>query len=77
MLFIKLIKVQNLTCSKFKHMTILMLCNKIEINKSEHFTQTRTGILIFTLLSESYIQKKPLDDSVTQIYAVINNLHNL
>ena len=41
MLFIKLVKVQNLTCSKFKHhMTILMLCNKIEINETEHFTQT-------------------------------------
>ena len=73
MLFIKFIKVQNFACSKFKlHMNILMLCNKIEINESEHFTQTittkitesehfmqtRMGIHIFTLLSERYIQKK-------------------
>ena len=70
MLFIKLIKVENLTCSKLKHH--LMLCNKIEINKlerftqtieietseSDHFTQTRMRIYIFELLSESYIQKK-------------------
>ena len=66
MLFIKLINVQNLTCSKFKHhKIILMSCNKIEINKSEHFmqtietkinesdgfTQTRMDIHIFMLLS--------------------------
>ena len=80
-LFIKLIKVQNLTCSKFKHhKTILMLWNKIEINKSERFTQT-----IETKINESEhshkqgwafiyshcfqrvaFRKKPSDDSVTQ-----------
>ena len=64
---------QNLICSKFKHhKTILMLCNKIEINESERFTQTiekkknelecfmkaRMSILIFVFLSESYIQRK-------------------
>ena len=33
-----MIKVQNLTCSEFKHhKTILMLCNKIEIDESEQF----------------------------------------
>ena len=68
MLFIKLIKVQNLTCSKFKHnKTILMLYNEIEINESECFAQTikikinesecfmqtRMGIHMFTLLSKS------------------------
>ena len=79
MLFIKLIKVQNLTCSKFKHnKNILMLCNKIELNESERFTQTRKskinepecftqtrmGIHIFALLSESYIQIKNLQTIV-------------
>ena len=58
-----------------------MLCNKIQINElehlmqtietkinqSEHFMQTRMGIHIFTLLSESYIQKKPSQDIVTPI----------
>ena len=59
-----------------------MLCNKIEINESERFTpaieieinesdcftQTKASIQILELLSESYIQKKPSNDSVTQIY---------
>ena len=69
MLFNKLIKVQNLTCSKLKYdKTILMLCNKIEINKAERFSQARMGIHILSLLSVSYIQKKPSFNSVTQIY---------
>ena len=69
MLFNKLIKVQNFTCSKFKHhKTILMLCNKIEINKPERFSQARMGIQILSLLSVSYIQKKPSGNSVTHIY---------
>lgn len=39
MFFIKLIKVHNLNCSKVKHTnTIFMLCNEIEINKSECVT---------------------------------------
>ena len=60
-----------------------MLCNKIEINKSEsftqtieteinksdHFTQTRASIHVLELLSESYIQKKNLQSKVhTKIY---------
>ena len=73
MLLIKFIKVQNLTYSEFqRYKTILMLCKKIEINKSKRFTQTietkiyelqrfpqiRVGINISVFLSESYIQKK-------------------
>ena len=75
MLFIKQIKVENLTCSKFKYYKIiLILCNKIGINESEHFTQTietktnksehfrqtNIGIHIFALHSDSYIHKKSL-----------------
>ena len=55
-----------------------MLCNKIEINKPERFTQTmetkvneserltqtRMGMHIFLLLSKSYVQKKASDDSI-------------
>ena len=41
MSYIKMIKVQNWTCSKFKHhQTILMLRNKMEINELERSTQT-------------------------------------
>ena len=73
MFFIKLIKVQNLICLKFKHnKTFLMLCYKIEINelerfmqtieieilKSDCFTQTRASIHILELFSEIFIQKK-------------------
>ena len=45
-----------------------MLCNKIEINKPERFSQARMGIHILSLLSVSYIQKKPSGNSVTHIY---------
>ena len=38
----------------------VVLCNKIKINESERFTQARMGICMFTLLSESYIQKKTI-----------------
>ena len=87
MLFIKLSKVKNLTCSKFKHyMTILMLCTKIEIKKSECFTlttktklneskrntQTRMGIHLFALLSENYIQKK---DFRQQCYIYLHRIY--
>lgn len=73
MFFIKLIKVQDLICLKFKHnKTFLMLYNKIEINELERFmqaieieihisdcfTQTRASIHILELFSEIYIQKK-------------------
>ena len=41
MLFIKLTKVQNMTCSKFKHhMTILCCLIKYKKKESEHFMQT-------------------------------------
>ena len=56
-----------------------MLCNKIEINESERFTQTieieinesdcfiqaRASIHILELLSESYILKKTSSHSMT------------
>ena len=73
MLFIKLTKVQNMTCSKFKHYMTILCCLikykkkesehfmqtiETKINESERFTQTRIAIHIFELLSESYIQKK-------------------
>ena len=91
MLFIKLKKVKNLTCLKFKHyITNLMLCNKIEkkikmlyannINKNKQIRELHANKVerSYTRVAfrELHSEKRHSDDSATLIYQELKNFHH-